>query len=137
MLEDDNQELDVFNGDFEQPVETTVKENEVAPTVIETNTQPTETVATTEEVLTKEQFKVEFWNLIHRKESNMRAYGNLYRKYKSLNLKSREFYYLYLTILENGRAFNVWKGKLLSIPDDELKSIQSISELTKKIEQYE
>ena len=127
----------VEESPIEQPVETTVKENEVAPNVTETNSQPTETVTSTEEVLTKEQFKVEFWNLIHRKESNMRAYGNLYRKYKSLNLKSREFYYLYLTILESGRAFNVWKGKLLSIPDNELKSIQSISELTKKIEQYE
>lgn len=133
----DEESAQVEESPIEQPVETNVKENKVAPTVIETNTQPTETVTTTEEVLTKEQFKVEFWDLIHHKETNMRTYGNLYRKYKSLDLKSREFFYLYLTILENGKAFNVWKGKLLSIPNDELKSIQSISELTKKIEQYE
>ena len=127
----------VEESPIEQPVETKVKGNEVAPTVTETNTQPTETETATEEVLTKEQFTKEFWDLIHRKESSMRTYGNLYRKYKGLNLKSREFFYLYLTILENVNGFNAWKGKLLSIPDDELKSIHSISELTKKMEQYE
>jgi hypothetical protein len=67
----------------------------------------------------------------------MRAYGNLYRKYKSLNLKTREFYYLYLTILKDGHAFNIWKDKLLSIPDDELNSIRTISALEQKIEEYE
>lgn len=118
---------------IEEPIENKVKENEVTPTVTETQSQPTET----EEVLTKEQFRQEFWTLIHHKETHMRAYGNLYRKYKSLNLKTREFYYLYLTILENGNAFNIWKDKLLSIPDDELKSIHSISALEQKIEEYE
>lgn len=118
---------------IEVPVENNVKENEVTPTVTETQSQPTET----EEVLTKEQFRKEFWELIHRKETHMRAYGSLYRKYKSLNLKTREFYYLYLTILEDGPAFNVWKDKLVSIPDDELKSIHSISALEQKIEEYQ
>ena len=85
----------------------------------------------------KEQFHEEFWDLIHNKESHMRTYGNLYRKYKSLNLKTREFYYLYLTILENTTAFSSWKDKLLNIPSDELKSIQSISALNEKLEEYE
>ena len=88
------------------------------------------------EVLTKEQFHKEFWDLIHNKESHMRTYGNLYRKYKSLNLKTREFYYLYLTILENTSAFSAWKDNLLNIPSDELKSIHSINALTEKLEEY-
>lgn len=118
---------------IEVPIENNVKENEVTPTVTETKAQSTEP----EEVLTKEQFRKEFWELIHHKETHMRTYGNLYRKYKSLNLKSREFYYLYLTILENTTAFDVWKAKLVSIPDDELKSIHNISALEQKIEEYQ
>ena len=88
------------------------------------------------EVLTKEQFNEEFWNLIHNKESHMRSYGNLYRKYKSLNLKTRESYYLYLTILESTTAFSTWKNNLLNIPSDELKSIHSINALNEKLEEY-
>lgn len=90
-----------------------------------------------EEPLTKGQFQQEFWQLIHRKERHMRAYGNLYRKYKKLHLKTSEYYYLYLTILESTSAFDVWKDKLVSIPDDELKSIKSISALKQKIAEYE
>jgi hypothetical protein len=119
------------------PIEKTAEPQEKA--IVE-KSEP-EPVATQEEqpteVLTKEQFHEEFWDLIHNKESHMRTYGNLYRKYKSLNLKTREFYYLYLTILENTTAFSSWKDKLLNIPSDELKSIQSISALNEKLEEYE
>lgn len=87
--------------------------------------------------LTKEQFKQEFWSLIHHRESRMRSYGELYRKYKNSNIKSREFYYLYLTILENNYAFDAWKAKLVSIPEDEIKSINTINALREKIEEYE
>ena len=132
-----------------EPVKEEIAKEEVKP--IEKTAEPKEKeiveksepepVATQEEqpteVLTKEQFHEEFWDLIHNKESHMRTYGNLYRKYKSLNLKTREFYYLYLTILENTTAFSSWKDKLLNIPSDELKSIQSISALNEKLEEYE
>ena len=87
--------------------------------------------------LTKEQFKQEFWNLIHRRESRMRTYGELYRKYKGLNIKSKEFYYLYSTILENNYGFDAWKAKLVSIPESEIKSINTIKALKEKIEEYE
>ena len=89
------------------------------------------------ETLTKEQFQQEFWYLIHRKESHMRTYGDLYRKYKELDLKTREANYLYSVILENTTAFDIWKEKLLSIPDDELKSVNTINALIQKIEEYE
>lgn len=111
------------NGD-----EIALKPNIVANTIQES--QPT--VA-----LTKEQFKQEFWDLIHRKESHMHTYSAFYKKYKDENLKSKEFFYLYLTILKDASAFEVWKAKLLRIPDDELKSIGTISALEQKIAEYE
>lgn len=140
---------EVAKEETTEPVKEEIAQEE--PTPIEKTAEPQEKaiveksepepVATQEEqpteVLTKEQFHEEFWDLIHNKESHMRTYGNLYRKYKSLNLKTREFYYLYLTILENTTAFSSWKDKLLNIPSDELKSIQSISALNEKLEEYE
>lgn len=120
---------------IEEPVVNEVKVNEIAPkSDPEPKSQPMETEAT--EVLTKEQFRQEFWNLIHRKERHMRTYGDLYRKYKSLNLKNGEFYYLYLTILENTGAFDDWKNKMVSIPDDEIKSINTIGALKQRIGEY-
>ena len=140
---------EVAKEETTEPVKEEIAQEEATP--IEKTAEPQEKaiveksepnpVATQEEqlteVLTKEQFNEEFWDLIHNKESHMRTYGNLYRKYKSLNLKTREFYYLYLTILENTTAFSSWKDKLLNIPSDELKSIKSISALNEKLEEYE
>lgn len=129
--------IQVENMPIEVSVESEVKESENATaSVTEPTSQPTETEET-EEVLTKEQFRQEFWNLIHHKETHMRTYGNLYRKYKGLKLKTKEFYYLYLTILENTTAFDAWKAKLVNIPDDELKSIHTINALKQKLEEYE
>ena len=111
------------------------KEKEI---VSKSNTEPVPTQeAQPTEALTKEQFKQEFWDLIHHKESHMSTYSSLYGKYKDLNLRNKEFFYLYLTILENANAFETWKNKLMSIPEDEIKSIYSVSELTEKLEQYE
>lgn len=88
-------------------------------------------------LLTKEQFHQELWDLIHHKERHMRTYKNLYTKYKGLHLKNKEFFYLYLTILENTAGFDEWKAKLVRIPDDELKSINTINALKEKLEEYE
>ena len=110
------------------------KNEEIAPKVAEA--KPDEE-SQPKEVLTKEQFQQEFWDLIHRQESHMHTYHKLYRKYKDLNLKSKEYYYLYLTILENTTQFDVWKNKLVSIPKDEIASINTISELKEKIAEYE
>ena len=110
------------------------KEEEVAVKP-EPKPEPVQATQPTAE-LTKEQFHQEFWGLIYRKETRMDTYMNLYNKYKSLQLRSNEFYYLYLTILENTSAFNSWKAKLLLIPNDELKAINTINELKQKIEEY-
>lgn len=120
------------------PIENTVelnnKENKEKEAAQESTTelepkqesQPTAT-------LTKEQFDQEFWDLIHHKEKSMKTYMSLYKKYKDLHLKTKEYYYLYLTILENTTAFAEWKSKLVRIPDDELQSINTIKELKQKL----
>lgn len=88
-------------------------------------------------ILTTEQFQQEFWDMIHRKARQMSTYGDLYRKYKDSNINGNEFSYLYATILENNNAFDVWKAKMLQIPEDEINSINSISALKQKLEEYE
>lgn len=120
-----------------KPVEQAVepKEKEIASKP-EPKPEPVQTAQPTV-VLTKEQFHQEFWDLIHRQEKNIRTYFNLYNKYKNENLKSKEFFYLYLTILENTTAFNKWNANLVRVPADEIKSIHTIGALTEKLEQYE
>ena len=120
---------------IEEAVEPKEKVEEITPKP-ELKSEPTQETQPTE-VLTKEQFRREFWDLIHHKETKMRTYSNLYRKYKDQNFKNKEFFYLYLTILENSYAFDAWKNNLLNIPDDELKSIRTINALTEKLEEYE
>lgn len=117
------------------PIELKNEEKETAPkSELETNlTQEPQQAVTS----TKEQFGEEFWDLIHHQERNMETYFNLYTKYKNENLKSDEFLYLYLTILENTKAFKKWNAKLVKVPTDEIKSISTISALTEKLEQYE
>lgn len=119
----------------ENVVEHDVKENETVQVAI-AEPEP-EQQAQPEAALTKEQFNQELWELIHHKERHMRTYKNLYNKYKDLHLKNKEFFYLYLTILENTAAFEEWKAKLVNIPDDELKSINTINALKQKLEEYE
>lgn len=85
---------------------------------------------------TKDQFHQELWELIHHKESNMRTYKKLYNKYKKSHLKNKEYFYLYLTILENTSGFEEWKANLVKIPNDKLKSINTIDALKQKLEEY-
>jgi hypothetical protein len=116
-------------------VEQNVKENETAQ--VSTAESEPEQESQPVVALTKEQFHQEFWDLIHRKERHMRTYHELYTKYKGLHLKTKEFYYLYLTILENTAAFEAWKAKLVLIPNDELQAINTVNALKQKIEEYE
>ena len=112
-----------------------VKESETTQAPVEEAKPQQEAQPTA--ALTKDQFHKELWDLIHNKERNMRTYHNLYDKYKRLNIKSKEYYYLYLTILENTKGFETWKNKLVKIPDNELQSINTINALKQKIEAYE
>lgn len=117
------------------PVENAVEHNNEQKETVQESTaksEPEQEPQPTAE-LTKEQFDQEFWDLIHQKERHMRTYMDLYKKYKGLHLKTKEYNYLYLTILENTDAFNEWKSKLVRIPDDELQSINTIKELKQKL----
>lgn len=118
----------------ENTVEPNVKENE-AVQVAKAESEPKQQ-SQPEEALTKEQFHYELWELIHHKERHMRTYKDLYNKYKGLHLKNKEFFYLYLTILENTSGFEEWKANLVKIPDDKLKSINTIDALKQKLEEY-
>lgn len=127
-----------IKNEIEKPIEVKEVKNEKEeiaqkPEQVTTPTQEPQQAVTS----TKEQFKQEFWDLIHQQEKNMGTYFDLYNRYKNENLKSKEFFYLYLTILENTKEFNNWKAKLVKIPADEIKSIHTISALTEKLEQYE
>ena len=105
--------------------------------VKEQNNAATTQAAQTNTADKKAQFHKEFWTLIHRQEKNMKTYHELYSEYKNAKLRSKEFFYLYLTILENTKQFNAWRDKLVQIPADEIKNINTVSALQDKIEQYE
>lgn len=119
----------------ENVVEHNVKESETSQAPVEEAKPEQEAQTTT--ALTQDQFHKELWDLIHNKERHMRTYHDLYKKYKGLHLKTKEYYYLYLTILENTTAFEEWKAKLVRIPDNELQSINTINALKQRIETYE
>lgn len=126
-------------GDVQEvvsPVENDVKHIEnIAATQPEID--PNSNQGSQQAILTTEQFQQEFWDVIHRKARQMSTYGDLYRKFKDSNINSNEFSYLYATILESNHAFDIWKAKMIQIPEDEIYSINSISSLKQKLEEYE
>ena len=120
------------------PIENSVEpDSKVNRTDQKPNTESkTKQESTPSTLTTKDQFHQELWELIHQKESNMRTYKKLYNKYKKSHLKNKEYFYLYLTILENTSGFEEWKANLVKIPDDKLKSINTIDALKQKLEEY-
>lgn len=84
----------------------------------------------------KAEFKKEFWTLIRHQEKRMSAYGKLYRKYNG-KVKGSEYNYLWLTILRGTSEFKRWNENLNAIPADEIKSVRTVKELTKLMEEYE
>lgn len=140
-IEKTNTEVAATENFVEQDV-TPIKDKIVETKGNETVTQPENVSNSNQESnqatnLTTEQFQQEFWDLIHRKARQMGTYGDLYRKYKDANINCREFSYLYSTILENNYAFDVWKDKMIQIPEDEIRSINSINTLKQEIDLYE
>ena len=79
-----------------------------------------------------EQFKQEFWYLIHQRNPSMDAYHDLYTNNKG-NVKGEEFDYLRFTILKDYATFKEWYDKLRLIPEKQLSSITSINELINKL----
>ena len=81
-----------------------------------------------------EQFKQEFWDLIHQRNPSMDAYHDLYNNNKA-NVSGEEFDYLRYTILKDYVTFKGWYEKLRLIPEKQLSSITSIDELITKVNQ--
>ena len=78
-------------------------------------------------------FKEEFWALIHSRTIQMDPYDALYKKYKK-EASGEEFEYLRLTILKDWVTFKSWYGKLKNIPENELQSIETVSQLIQKLD---
>ena len=82
------------------------------------------------------QFKKEFWTLIHQRTIMMDPYDMLYKDNKN-KVEGEEYEYLRYTILENFATFKAWSGKLHKVPVSELESINTISDLKKKLKQID
>ena len=82
------------------------------------------------------QFKKEFWTLIHQRTIMMDPYDMLYKDNKN-KAEGEEYEYLRYTILENFATFKDWSGKLRKVPASELESINTISDLKKKLNQID
>jgi hypothetical protein len=82
------------------------------------------------------QFKKEFWALIHQRTIMMDPYDMLYKDNKN-KVEGEEYEYLRYTILENFATFKAWSGKLRKVPTSELESINTISDLKKKLNQID
>lgn len=89
---------------------------------------PVEKKPEKEEILTKDSFQQEFWNLIHKRDPRMDSYHNLYVNNKG-KVKGEEFDYLRLVILENTKAYKEWMKKLKAVPESELQEINTIAAL--------
>ena len=81
-------------------------------------------------------FKQEFWSLIHSRTIQMDPYDALYKQYKK-EASGEEFEYLRLTILKDWATFKGWYVKLKSIPESELQSIETVSQLIQKLDAVE
>jgi hypothetical protein len=82
------------------------------------------------------QFKKDFWALIHQRTIMMDPYDMLYKDNKN-KVEGEEYEYLRYTILENFATFKAWSGKLRKVPTSELESINTISDLKKKLNQID
>lgn len=83
-----------------------------------------------------EAFKQEFWDLIHARTIQMYPYDALYKEHKN-DASGEEFEYLRLTILKDWTTFKSWYNKLKKIPENKLKSIETISQLIQELDAVE
>lgn len=81
------------------------------------------------EGITKEdQFRQEFWSLIHKRDSKMDSYHNLFVNNKG-KVKCEEYEYLRLVILDSTKAYKEWCRKLKTLTDSQLQNINTIAAL--------
>lgn len=81
-------------------------------------------------------FKQEFWDLIHTRTIQMDPYDALYKNYKD-KVSGDEYEYLRLTVLKDWATYKVWYNKLKKIPENKLKSIETVSQLIQELDAVE
>ena len=101
--------------------------------VVEVAKEPTKEVIEEKEpkkdgVLREDQFRQEFWSLIHKRDPKMDSYHNLYVNNKG-KVKCEEYEYLRLVIWDSTKAYKEWLRKLKALPDSELQNINTIAAL--------
>ena len=79
-------------------------------------------------------FKKEFWSLIHQRTLMMDPYHELYINNKG-NVDGEEYNYLRFTILKDYNSFKDWSNSLKRIPEDQLRSIESIDALKNRMKE--
>lgn len=87
-----------------------------------------------EELSIEDQFRQEFWSLIHKRDSKMNSYHNLFVNNKG-KVKCEEYEYLRLVILDSTKAYKEWNRKLKTLPDSQLQNINTIAALKDAIKQ--
>ncbi len=83
-----------------------------------------------------EQFKKDFWDLIHQRTIMMDPYHNLCHDNEN-KVNCEEYDYLFYTILKGTPQFKEWSKKLRKVPDSELKDINTIAGLKQKLKEIE
>ena len=68
--------------------------------------------------------------------SQMDAYDALFKNYKD-KASDEEYEYLRLTVLKDWATYKVWYNKLKKIPEDKLKSIETVSQLIQELDAVE
>lgn len=113
--------------------EVVVEKESQKEAIVEVAKEPTKEVTEEKEpkkegVLKEDQFRQEFWTLIHKRDPKMDSYHNLYVNNKG-KVKCEEYEYLRLVILDSTKAYKEWLRKLKALPDSELQNINTITAL--------
>lgn len=119
------------------PIDTTVQTQDsdssaIAEAIVEESKK--EDIVETEKKPKKEgmsiedQFRQEFWSLIHKRDAKMDSYHNLFVNNKG-KVKCEEYEYLRLVILDSTKAYKEWYRKLKTLTDSQLQNINTIAAL--------
>ena len=81
-----------------------------------------------EGITIEDQFRQEFWSLIHKRDPKMDSYHNLFVNNKG-KVNCEEYEYLRLVILDSTKAYKEWHRKLNTLPESQLQNINTIAAL--------
>lgn len=126
--------LQQTENDLGPDVKKTTKQENPVPTTSTVQATPTVTEVTEPQPTAVEDpnalFVLEFWELIHERNSSMDSYTDLYNSFKG-KVAGVEYDYLRFTILKDYAGFKVWYENLKKIPEKQLESVDSVDNLIK------